>query len=72
MSTYDKKIENLNPILKRIRIQNNTSFYKLSVIGCVISRQLHESDHMVAYLEQHREQRFDRFVKVFFVQILCW
>ena len=37
MSTYDRKSKNLDPILKRICIQNDTPFYKFSVIERIIS-----------------------------------
>ena len=45
MSTYDK-IENLDPILKRICIQNDTPFYKFSVIERIISH----NNCTIAYL----------------------
>ena len=45
-----------------------TLFYKFSVIERVIS---HDNYFMIVYRVQHRVQRFDLFVKVyFFVQIL--
>ena len=45
-----QKIKNLDPILKRICIQNDTPFYKFSIIKQVIS---HDNSTIV-YLVQHR------------------
>ena len=66
------KIENLDPILNRICIQNDTSFYKFSVIERVISH----SNSTIATLQKRTSRNTGSngligLLRYFFVQILC-